>query len=268
MAAEPHRPGPYVGSVHVTQKDMAAVVELSYQLGAVADPAERRTAMLSALGSLIGADVAFVVDVNLAAGDVDLHYEPNPPWKDESLAVLRRTVTEHPLINHYLLSGDGGRTPLRISDLVPGRQWADTRIYAELFSLMGARHQLAIPTSTDPRDASGVAFNRAGRDFDVRTMTIAAVAQPMLIALRQAGSLPRPAGSATETASSWGLTARETEVLELLSSGMTAAAIGRALRISPRTVRKHLEHVYAKLGHGDRLQAVTKARSLGILPSA
>ena len=62
-----------------------------------------------------------------------------------------------------------------------------------------------------------------------------------------------------------GLTARELQLLALVASGMTAQAIGRAERISPRTVRKHLEHVYAKLGRHDRLAAVDYARQLGLL---
>src|SRR3954454_5643251 len=49
------------------------------------------------------------------------------------------------------------------------------------------------------------------------------------------------------------LTGRELAVLGLLGDGLTAAVIGRRLGISTRTVHKHLEHVYSKLGTGDRL---------------
>jgi DNA-binding NarL/FixJ family response regulator len=52
------------------------------------------------------------------------------------------------------------------------------------------------------------------------------------------------------------LTARERAVLALLSEGMTAVAIAHRLAISPRTVHKHLENIYAKLGVTDRLGAV------------
>jgi DNA-binding NarL/FixJ family response regulator len=46
---------------------------------------------------------------------------------------------------------------------------------------------------------------------------------------------------------------------------MTADAIGRARRVSVRTVRKHLENAYGKLGVHDRLQAVAYCRRIGIL---
>jgi DNA-binding CsgD family transcriptional regulator len=50
-----------------------------------------------------------------------------------------------------------------------------------------------------------------------------------------------------------GLTTRERELLGRAIRGETNAEIGEALFISPRTVAKHLEHAYAKLGvHGRR----------------
>ncbi len=45
-----------------------------------------------------------------------------------------------------------------------------------------------------------------------------------------------------------GLTPREAEVLWLLARGRSAAAIARELSISVGTAKKHLEHVYRKLG--------------------
>jgi DNA-binding CsgD family transcriptional regulator len=65
-----------------------------------------------------------------------------------------------------------------------------------------------------------------------------------------------------------GLTWRETGVLEHLAEGLSAEAIGNLEGISPRTVRKHLQHVYAKLGAHDRLVAVEAARAAGLLRGA
>ena len=63
-----------------------------------------------------------------------------------------------------------------------------------------------------------------------------------------------------------GITPRERAVLRLLADGLTAAAIGRRLAISPRTVHHHLERLYRKLGAGDRLAAVLNGQALGLLP--
>ncbi len=55
-------------------------------------------------------------------------------------------------------------------------------------------------------------------------------------------------------------------VLELLARGSTAEGVAARLAISPRTVHKHQEHLYRKLGACDRLSAVLAAQRLGLLP--
>jgi DNA-binding CsgD family transcriptional regulator len=59
-----------------------------------------------------------------------------------------------------------------------------------------------------------------------------------------------------------GLTAREAEVLVLVTTGVTVAQIGSRLKISPRTVEKHVEHVYDKLGLENRVGATNFVRQL------
>jgi DNA-binding NarL/FixJ family response regulator len=56
-----------------------------------------------------------------------------------------------------------------------------------------------------------------------------------------------------------GLSAREAEVLELLAEGMTNPEIGRALFISPITVRNHVSSIFAKLQVSNRQQAMLRA---------
>lgn len=53
-----------------------------------------------------------------------------------------------------------------------------------------------------------------------------------------------------------GLTRREAEVTRLLACGRSNAAIAQELFISVHTVRKHLEHAYARLGVESRAQAI------------
>jgi DNA-binding NarL/FixJ family response regulator len=63
------------------------------------------------------------------------------------------------------------------------------------------------------------------------------------------------------------LSARETEILALVSRGQTNAEIGRALLISEATVKTYLLRAYGKLGVSDRTAAVTRAIELGMLPA-
>ena len=58
---------------------------------------------------------------------------------------------------------------------------------------------------------------------------------------------------------SLGLTRREADVLTWLAEGKANAAIGTILGISARTVDKHLEHIYQKLGVEGRTAAVAVA---------
>ena len=56
-----------------------------------------------------------------------------------------------------------------------------------------------------------------------------------------------------------GLTPRESDVLLWLAAGQSNAEIGATLQISARTVKKHLERVFCKLGVKTRLAAVVRA---------
>lgn len=55
------------------------------------------------------------------------------------------------------------------------------------------------------------------------------------------------------------LTSREAEILFWMTFGKTFVEIGEVLFISPRTVHKHTEHIYTKLGVETRTAAITKA---------
>jgi DNA-binding NarL/FixJ family response regulator len=57
------------------------------------------------------------------------------------------------------------------------------------------------------------------------------------------------------------LTVREREILELLGEGLTNAAIGRRLFLSPKTVRNHVSNVLGKLGVEDREAAASLLRA-------
>jgi DNA-binding NarL/FixJ family response regulator len=60
-----------------------------------------------------------------------------------------------------------------------------------------------------------------------------------------------------------GLSAREREVLTLLADGLSNAEIGRALFISPITVRNHVSNIFAKLQVTNRRQAMLRVHRDG-----
>lgn len=60
----------------------------------------------------------------------------------------------------------------------------------------------------------------------------------------------------TELLQTLGLTPKESEVLHWLAEGKTNPEIGLILNASPRTVGKHVEHIFAKLGVESRTAAL------------
>lgn len=61
------------------------------------------------------------------------------------------------------------------------------------------------------------------------------------------------------------LTAREREVLELLSAGLSNKLIARTLQISEHTVKFHVSSIYAKLGASSRTDAVSRGARYGLI---
>jgi DNA-binding NarL/FixJ family response regulator len=82
-------------------------------------------------------------------------------------------------------------------------------------------------------------------------------------AVLELGRFARQARESSEIDAS--LTSREREILELLAEGLTMQQIGRRLDISPRTVETHVANLYRKLAVRSRVQAVSRAASLGLI---
>ncbi len=61
------------------------------------------------------------------------------------------------------------------------------------------------------------------------------------------------------------LSARETQILQLLAKGFSFNEIGELLEISPYTVATHIKKIYRKLAVNSRGQAVYEATQMGIL---
>ncbi len=62
-----------------------------------------------------------------------------------------------------------------------------------------------------------------------------------------------------------GLTSREVEVLGLVAAGMTNAQVAERLFLSPRTVQRHLNSIYHKLGVSSRTAATRFALERGLI---
>jgi HD-GYP domain-containing protein (c-di-GMP phosphodiesterase class II) len=63
-----------------------------------------------------------------------------------------------------------------------------------------------------------------------------------------------------------GLTVREVEILKLVARGLSNKEIAQRLVITPKTVRNHVEHIYAKIDASSRAAAALFAMQHGLLP--
>ena len=61
------------------------------------------------------------------------------------------------------------------------------------------------------------------------------------------------------------LTARETEVLQLIAQGLANKQVALKLNISEHTVKFHLSSLYAKLNVSSRTEAIRIGLSLGLI---
>ena len=104
--------------------------------------------------------------------------------------------------------------------------------------------------------AAGDAVDLAGGDGDGASLDIRLVGRigPGELLLRVAPS--RPSRDEARVRAQLPVTAREAEVLIWLTRGKSNRDIAEILGLSPRTVNKHLEQVYAKLGIENRSSAV------------
>jgi CheY-like chemotaxis protein/DNA-binding CsgD family transcriptional regulator len=98
---------------------------------------------------------------------------------------------------------------------------------------------------TVPRGASRLVCTLQGRTLD----------DDWLVVLREVSD----AATIEATMQAFGLTLRESEVLYWVVKGKTNRDIGDILGSSPATVKKHLEHVYTKLGVETRTAAAGMA---------
>lgn len=103
-------------------------------------------------------------------------------------------------------------------------------------------------------DSTQVVHTRTTPALSVRNMGIATLGETMLLLeLQSEGS------AASSRLSHAALTPRETEVLSWLAKGKTNRDIADILGMSPRTVNKHLEHIFEKLGVETRAAAAALA---------
>jgi DNA-binding NarL/FixJ family response regulator len=216
--------------------------------------------VMPALMHLVGADSVLWTELDLttspdlAPGLLPARVTgyPEPLLTVETALALEAHAPYFPLTCHTRPGGDG--RPIRRSDLQSTRSFRSSGMYADVARKIGVDEALAMALKPQRLHVC-VSLNRAGVDFTSANVDIVTCLLPLLT--RRVARLATPARCSTPGLRQ--LTERQQQVLRLAAEGLTDAAIGHRLDCSPRTVDKHLEHIYRKLGVSCRTAAIAAA---------
>jgi DNA-binding CsgD family transcriptional regulator len=253
--------------MYVSLETLQRAVSLVDSLAELDDPDGFAAIVLPGLAGLVGCDVLTYNEIGPAPGQTSYADFPAGALDPTTQAVFAAHVHEHPLVNHYRATGTG--EPVMISDFLSLDRFHRLRIYAEFFRGIAVEHQLAINLPGPDEQVIGVALSRGRRDFSGQDRALLSVLRAPLIAAllrarsRRQASQALGAVACGPLAAPVGLTDREIVILRLVAAGRTNSAIAHELRLSPRTVAKHLEHVYRKLGVSGRAAAVSRMTTAG-----
>jgi len=196
------------------------------------------------LPALVASEFTTLSICHLASGKREVFGLPASALNAEDRAAFDRHFHEHPLVRYHAYQG--GRSAQRISDSLPLEKFRRSALYNDYYRRIRIDHAMALPIYV--RDGLLVSFvlNRTRRDFTDRERALLDLMRPHLAKIfRKVNSFG-------------GLTAREAEVLRWVAAGKSDAQIGAILRISARTVQKHLQSVYDKLGVESRTAAAMR----------
>ena len=123
---------------------------------------------------------------------------------------------------------------------------------SEYLSTVGVCSEMVVPLPLPDRfDHRLLLFRTTGPDFTERDLLLMTLLRPHVTEMH-ARQLRRQRGTPD-------LTPRQWEILRLVAAGCTNRQVGRALGLTERTVGKHLENIYLRLGAQSRTEALAAA---------
>ncbi len=254
---------------HLTRNDYAGAMHLLAQLESrTGDLPGFVAAALVAVGGWVASELATLSVCDRVTGRCQVAGLSGQRLGAEDIAVFDRRFFEHSPVRYHGIECNPDM--LRIPDALGGRHFRRAPLHAEYCLPVGSEHATAMPLFADSHTLVSIVLNRHGIDFSARDRERLELLRPHIAFLyRQVcgAHAELPVASALATAPMplqpeprpADLTLRECEVMHWLARGKTDADIAALLSISPRTVQKHLEHVYVKLGVETRTAAVMRA---------
>jgi DNA-binding CsgD family transcriptional regulator len=236
--------------------DLRAVLEFVETAWALAGEQAFTDETLGALNRLIPSDEVAYCELDHVHGRTLAYFDTNGSAGGADGAFWD-VVRDHPLCRHQQAYADFSAT--RLSDVVSRRKLVNSRIYAEWFAPYGIQAELEMGIARSRALTRNFIFDRGHGDYSTRDRAVLDLVGPHLARIEEMTRL-RAMVAASGPDELERLTGREAEILELVAAGLTNAAIAERLWISPGTVKKHLDNIYAKLGVANRTAAVAWSR--------
>lgn len=263
--------GNYVLPVHVSARDLAIVVRELPFLHASRTPQTALGRAIQLLQHVFVVDYATWIGFTLTPRPVVTTFvESEPRATPRSAARLAQGILDHPFAKYYTTTRR--LDPLRWSDFRGRDKDRHLIEYADVYTELGVQRLLGVPITVSETELLGLSLIRTGRDFTERDREMLALLQPhFATAYRTAGAIggvAAPGGVVPYDALTFGLTPREREVGLWMTQGKTNAEIALILGITRRTVEKHVERVFDKLGVMNRASAVLVLRRVNAGPAS
>lgn len=208
----------------------------------------------------VDATAALVLSVDLCNGDI---WVTGPDADPVTAARVRhhvhRSEEPDPFVGGFLIGRHGATTAQREF----GRDgWTTSALRDLCRDALGVDQLLGVPMGRTDETVHLLLLGRDGPDFpDEALDRMDRAAEPPTRPPDVGSSTSPPASSVRRV----GLTPREREVLTALGTGRTAYAISVLIGCSERTVHRHLQSIYRKLGTHDRRVTVRRARELHLI---
>jgi DNA-binding CsgD family transcriptional regulator len=245
----------------LSRSDLEAVLDFAREVAVSARAPERQdNELLARIARLVDSDMIKYsrVDASQRPYDVTMLRDPEPPPSDELLEALGSE--QNPYSAYAARTRQPHFSATRLFDLVEREAFRRTKFYRLIPFAEASSVQMRMPG----HDGSmwKLEVLQPDREFTDRQLSLLDAVRPWLELYEERRVLARQVAAVRvaplDQRAASRLSVRERQVLDRVAGGASNRDIADALRISPETVRKHLENIYAKLEVTSRTAALAR----------
>jgi DNA-binding CsgD family transcriptional regulator len=247
--------------VRMPGKGLEKALDFMLDVSAQREPDGVVRCVVEGLPRFVASEITTLSICDIPAGTRRVVSYPHDAISPSDQACFNRLMHEHPLVRYHSTHPHGGSQ--RVSDCTAARDFRRQAIFGDYYARIGIDHVIAVPVVASPGLVMSYVLNRKGMDFSDAERSLLDAMRPALANLYRFTMLDaaaRECEARSDVAAS--LTAREREVLRWVAAGKSDRQTAAILGNSVRTVQKHLENAYVKLGVENRTAAAMRFAAL------